>query len=210
MFDDGDGRKYMKSPLVNPLNRPTLQYEFHGVKSPKTGWLYSKERMEGMYKNNELAMPKDKDARIYRKIFASTYPGQMVQNIWIDIPIVNPMADERVDYPTQKPEALLERIVKASSDEGDLVADFFCGSGTTLAVAEKLGRKWIGSDIGRFAIHTSRKRLIQVQREMKKEGKNFRAFEILNLGRYEREQYINVDVDIREQEKQQILENKEK
>ena len=117
---------------------------------------------------------------------------------------------KRTGYPTEKPWALIERIIKTCSNEGDIVADFFCGSGTTLAVAEKLGRKWIGSDLGRFAVHTSRKRLIQVQREMKKEGKDFRAFEILNLGKYEREQYINVGSDIREQEKQKILENKEK
>ncbi|MFC1546154.1 DNA methyltransferase [bacterium] len=92
-FDDGDGRKYMKSPLVNPLVRPTMQYEFHGVKSPKTGWLYKKERMEDMFKNNELVMLNDPTARIYRKIYEDTYLGQMVQNVWTDIPIVNPMAD---------------------------------------------------------------------------------------------------------------------
>ncbi len=138
------------------------------------------------------------------KQYLNELSGVEMQNMWLDIGL------DKGEYPTQKPEALLDRIIKASSNEGDLVADFFCGSGTTLAVAEKLGRKWIGADLGRFAIHTSRKRLIQVQREMKKEGKNFRAFEILNLGKYEREQYINVDVDIREQEKQQILENKEK
>lgn len=127
---------------------------------------------------------------------------------FIELPALR--GDKKVGYPTQKHENLLERIIKASSNEGDLVADFFCGSGTTLAVAEKLGRKWIGSDLGRFAIHTSRKRLVQVQREMKQAGKDFRAFEILNLGKYEREQYLNVDIDIREKEKQQILENKEK
>jgi len=129
---------------------------------------------------------------------------------WLIMDYINVMSSERIDYPTQKPEALLERAIKASSNEGDLIADFFCGSGTTLAVAEKLGRKWIGSDLGRFAIHTSRKRLIQVQREKKQAGKDFRAFEILNLGKYEREQYISVDKDIREQEKQQVLERKEK
>jgi len=80
-FDDGDGRKYMKSPLVNPLNRPNLKYEFHGIRPPKTGWLYSKERMEEMLKNNELVMPKDVNARIYRKIYEDTYKGQMVQNV---------------------------------------------------------------------------------------------------------------------------------
>jgi len=131
-----------------------------------------------------------------------------VKDWWADIGMIATSKGRL--YPTQKPEELIERIINCSSNEGDLVADFFCGSGTTLAVAEKLGRKWIGADLGRFAIHTSRKRLIQVQREMKKEGKNFRAFEILNLGKYEREHYINVDGDMREQEKQQILENKEK
>jgi len=113
---------------------------------------------------------------------------------------------EHIGYPTQKPQKLLERIINASSNEGDLVADFFCGSGTTLAVAEKLGRKWIGSDLGRFAIHTSRKRLIQVQRDMKKDGKDFRAFEILNLGKYEREYYAS---GLR-QEQQAFLTEKER
>ena len=98
---------------------------------------------------------------------------------------------ENTDYATQKPEALLERIIKASSNEGDLVADLFCGSGTTGAVAEKLGRKWIACDLGRFAIHTTRKRLIGVQRELQKNGKNFRAFEILNLGKYERQFFMD-------------------
>jgi len=148
--------------------------------------------------------------KIGLKRFLDEQKGEAISDIWIDIPEVNAMANERTDYATQKPEALLERIIKASSNEGDLVADFFCGSGTMLSVAEKLGRKWIGTDLGRFAVHTSRKRLIQVQREMKKEGKDFRAFEILNLGKYEREHYVRIDVDFREQEKQQILANKEK
>ena len=81
----------------------------------------------------------------------------------------------------------MERIIATSSNENDLLADFFCGSGTTLAVAEKLNRKWIGCDLGKFAIHTSRKRLINVQREKEKEGKHFRPFEVLNLGKYQRE-----------------------
>lgn len=102
----------------------------------------------------------------------------------------------RTGYPTEKPWALLERIVKAASSEGDLVADFFCGSGTTLAVAESLGRKWIGADLGRFAIHTSRKRLISLQRQMAVEERPYRAFEILNLGSYERQHFAGVDVSL--------------
>ena len=112
-------------------------------------------------------------------------------------------------HPTQKPEALLERIVQASSNEGDLVADFFCGSGTTAAVAEKLGRKWIATDLGKFGIHTTRKRLIQVQRELKATGKPFRAFEVLNLGRYERQAYLNVAGRLTGKKKEQALARKE-
>lgn len=117
---------------------------------------------------------------------------------------------KRTGYPTEKPLPLLERIIKASSNEGDIVADFFCGSGSTMTVAEKYGRKWIGSDLGKFAIHTSRKRMITVQRELKKAGKDYRAFEILNLGKYERQHYIGVNSNLREEEKQKQLEKKEK
>lgn len=98
---------------------------------------------------------------------------------------------KRTGYPTEKPWALLERIIKASSNDGDLIADFFCGSGTTAAVAEKLNRKWITTDLGRFSIHTARKRLIGVQREMQNGGQDFRAFEILNLGKYERQFFMD-------------------
>ena len=138
-----------------------------------------------------------------------SYLDKYVQDVWY-LPIVNPQAKERLDYPTQKPEQLIDRIIKASSNEGDLIADFFCGSGTTLAVAEMLGRKWIGSDLGKFGIHTSRKRLIGVQRELKKEGKDFRAFEILNVGRYERENFVAVNDDLRAEEKTKQAERKEK
>lgn len=117
---------------------------------------------------------------------------------------------ENLGYPTQKPEMMLERILKASTKEGDLVADFFCGSGTTLAVAEKLGRKWIGTDLGKFGIHTSRKRMVGVQRELKKAGKDFRAFEILNIGKYERESFLNTNDDLRAEERTKQAERKEK
>ena len=93
---------------------------------------------------------------------------------------------------------------------GDLVADFFCGSGTTAAVAEKLGRKWIATDLGKFAIHTTRKRMIGVQRQLKADGEDYRAFEILNLGKYERQHYIGVNPNLREIEQQQQSVEKEK
>jgi len=133
---------------------------------------------------------------------------RLVGSMW-EIPRVNSMANEDTGYDTQKPSALLERIINASSNEGDIVADFFIGSGTTLVAAEKLGRKWIGADLGKFAIHITRKRMIAVQREMKKEGKNYRAFEILNLGKYERQHYIGVNPNLRDEEKQKQIEQKE-
>jgi len=121
-----------------------------------------------------------------RKQYLSESKGKALISVWT-LPDINVMARERLDYPTQKPEALLERIIKASSNEGDLVLDCFCGSGTTAAVAEKLGRKWIAVDLGRYAIHTTRKRLIGIQREQQAAKKPYRSFDVYNLGRYERQ-----------------------
>jgi site-specific DNA-methyltransferase (adenine-specific)/adenine-specific DNA-methyltransferase len=118
--------------------------------------------------------------------------GKIPEDWWTDIQYLQQQITERIDYPTQKPEGLIQRIVKACTNEGDLVADFFCGSGTTAAVAEKHARRWIVSDLGKFAVHTTRKRMIGVQRQLKAEGKNYRAFEILNLGKYERQHYVGL------------------
>jgi adenine-specific DNA-methyltransferase len=112
--------------------------------------------------------------------------GAPMRDVW-DIPHVLGANPERLDYPTQKPEALLEQLITSCSNEGDLVADFFCGSGTTGAVAERLGRRWIMSDLGRFAIHTSRKRLIGLQRDLHTKQNPYRSFDVYNLGRYERQ-----------------------
>ncbi|QYK53091.1 MAG: site-specific DNA-methyltransferase [Fimbriimonadaceae bacterium] len=110
-----------------------------------------------------------------------------IDDVW-RIPMLQPSdKSQNVGYATQKPEELLRRIIEAVTEEGDIVADFFCGSGTTLAMAEKLGRRWIGSDLGRYAIHTTRKRLIGVQRELHKANKPYRSFDVYNLGRYERQ-----------------------
>ena len=161
----------------------------------------------------------DADGRKYRddrgngkKQYLDELQGIAVPDVWRDIKSFQQDAtsDEYLNYPTQKREALLERIIKTSSNEGDLVADFFCGSGTTAAVAEKLGRKWIVTDLGKFAIHTTRKRMIGVQRQLKVNGKDYRAFEILNLGKYERQHYIGVNPNLREVEQQKQLEEKEK
>jgi hypothetical protein len=114
-----------------------------------------------------------------RKYYLDEMPGVPVQTLWLDIPPVNSQAQERISYSTQKPEALLERIISASSNPGDLVLDCFAGSGTTAAVAEKLGRRWITSDLGRFAVHTTRKRLLGIE--------GVKPFDVQNLGKYERQ-----------------------
>jgi adenine-specific DNA-methyltransferase len=209
-IDELNRRRY-KSVSMNAAGQgEARRFGEKGLLSPPKGthWRWSQERIDKALKDGVIFFTSNGVPRY--KQFAEDIEGKQVQNLWADFMAISSQANELLDYPTQKPEALIERILKASSNEGDLIADFFCGSGTTLAVAEKLGRKWIGADLGRFAMHTSRKRLIQVQREMKKEGKDFRAFEIINLGKYEREHYVSVDGDFREKEKQKILENKEK
>ena len=147
---------------------------------------------------NNLKKEVDADGRIYRTIKSAGkiykyYDDEpaLLSDVWLDINHIQQKDPQRIGYPTQKPEKLLERIIKASTNEGDLIADFFCGSGTTAAVAEKFWRKWITADLGRFSVHTARKRLIGVQRELQADGKDFRAFEILNLGKYERQFFMD-------------------
>lgn len=146
--------------------------------------------------------------RIKRYLDDVMKEGVVVDDVW-DLDKLNNSAKEGLGYPTQKPEVLLERIIKSASRESDLVCDFFCGSGTTLGVAERLGRKWIGSDLGKFSIHTTRKRLISTQRELKSAGKDYRAFEILNLGKYERQHYVGVNFNLRDEERKAQLQRKE-
>ena len=156
--------------------------------------------------NGKLVRLKDKNGNYIKREKENL--GVPMHDVWDDINFIGPTASERIDYPTQKPEKFLERIIKASSNDGDIVCDFFCGSGTTAAVSEKLGRKWIVADLGRFAIHTTRKRMIKVQRELKKDGKDFRSFEILNLGKYERRFFLDVNTNLSEEDQQKQLEIK--
>lgn len=178
-YQEADGRRYRIADLSSPSFRPNLRYEYKGFQPPDKGWAISKEKMEQWDREGRLYFPKDKDGRIQRKRYLDENEGELVQNLWDDISIAGPQSDERVGYATQKPEALLERIIKASSNEGDLVLDCFCGSGTTAAVAEKLGRRWITCDLGRFAIHTARKRLLSIS--------GVKPFVVQNLGKYERQ-----------------------
>jgi DNA modification methylase len=194
---------------------------FYYVKSDKYIWNQQGQpyKDEGLGRYNKIDEFGKKYALIKRVrtdgtiYYGKTYPKDEGKNINDVIGHVSTMAStdkERLDYPTQKPEDLMSILIKTSSNEGDLIADFFCGSGTTLATAEKLGRKWIGSDLGKFGVHTTRKRMIGVQRELKKEGKDFRAFELLNVGRYERDNYLRSNNDLRAEEKNKILKRKER
>jgi len=207
---DENNRRYRIDNLANPAYRPNLIYEYKGFKPPKNGWAISLEKMKKWDEEGRLYFPKKKDGRIQRKRFLDELKGQPLSDLWDDVLPLASQASERLGFPTQKPEALLERIIKTSSNEGDLIADFFCGSGTALAVAEKLGRKWIGSDLGKFAIHTTRKRMIEVQRELKADNKDYRSFEILNLGKYERQHFIGINPNLRDELKQKQLAEKEK
>jgi DNA modification methylase len=170
-------------------------------------WIWSQERIDEAFTNGLIRFTSN--GRPEKVQYLDEMKGDIVDDLWHDIFPINSQALEAIDYPTQKPEDLLERIIKASSNEGDIVMDIFSGSGTTAAVAEKNGRKWIAADLGKFAIHTTRKRLIGVQRALKAEGKDYRAFEILNLGKYERQHYIGVNPNLREEEQRKQLEEKE-
>jgi DNA modification methylase len=204
------GRRYWLDNLQGPggAKKGNPQYEVMGV---TRYWRYSKENMDRLIKEGRIVQTSPGTVPKYKR-YLDEMPGRPAQDLWLDTKSLAGLGAnerERLGYPTQKPESLLELIIATSSNEGDLVADFFCGSGTTAAVAEKLGRKWIVSDLGKFAIHTTRKRMIGVQRQLKAEGKDYRAFEILNMGRYERQHYIGVNPNLREEEQKKQLEEKE-
>ena len=203
--EEGSGRRYNKADMSGPggAKKGNPVYAWNGI---TRAWRYNKKRMEELDRDGRIVY--SESGMAYQKRYLDESKGVPLQDLWDDIKMLRGIHNsvENYSYATQKPETLLERIIKTSSNQGDLIADFFCGSGTTLAVAEKLGRKWIGCDLGRFAIHTSRKRLIGVQREARKTGKPYRSFEILNLGKYERQYFVGIDpnLPVAERQKQSI------
>lgn len=183
--DDGDDRgPYQLDNLTSPNPRPNMTYEWKGFSPPAKGWRYSKATMAELDADDRIWYPSDSSKRPRLKRYLNENEGRIVEDVWTDVPPVNSQAAERTGYDTQKPIALLERVLEASSNPGDLVADFFCGSGTTLVAAETLGRRWVGCDLGRFAIHTTRKRLLNIA--------DCKPFEIKNLGAYERQRWQRV------------------
>ena len=180
---DEDGRYFRTVPLDAPRHgtgSENLIYEWRGKwPAPSRTWAIQRAKMEEHEIAGRLRYTKSGTPTLLQ--YAEDMPGVPLQDLWTDIPPVNPQARERLGYPTQKPESLLERVITASSNEGDLVLDCFAGSGTTPAVAEKLGRRWIACDLGRFAIHTTRKRLLNIP--------DCQPFDIKNLGAYERQRW---------------------
>ncbi len=195
-YKEKDGRIFSLTPLTSPNPRPTMKYEFMGYAPPNYGWSVSYDVMQKLYDENRLWMPEDKSKRIMRKQYLNEWKGYIIQNLWDDIAPINPMADERLDYGTQKPEKLLERIIAASSNEDSIVADFFGGSGTTAAVAEKMKRRWLISDIGKPATMVMRKRFIDM---------DAKPFFYQSIGDYQKEVFASTKIYKRVGDLSQII-----
>lgn len=156
---DESGRRFQPTSLVNPAPRPNLRYEYKGYKPPPNGWMITKEKMAQWDAEGRIYFPSKKTGRLRRKSYADELKGMPIQNIWADIPEINSQAQERLGYPTQKPVALLKRIIAASSEKEMTVLDPFCGCGTTIEAAERMGRAWIGIDVAIHAVKVIEQRL---------------------------------------------------
>ncbi|WP_257285641.1 site-specific DNA-methyltransferase [Endozoicomonas sp. SESOKO1] len=186
---DENGRLYIPIPTGNPGYRPNLYYSYKGYLPHSNGYKWKKEKMEEYDKKGLLIFPENQDGRIQLKQYLDESKGVKLQDLWLDLPAVNPVAQERNGYPTQKPEGLLERIILMATNHNDLVLDFFMGSGTTQAVAMKLGRRFIGADINLGAIETTTKRLIQCSKELEwksdEDNTYYTGFEVYNVNHYD-------------------------
>jgi len=177
LAEPGTGRRYQLDNLTGPggAAKGNPSYEVLGV---TRYWRYSREKMAQLMAEGRIVQPSAGAVPRYKR-YLDEMEGAPLGTVWTDINAVNSQAREDSGYPTQKPEALLERILTMSSEEGQLVLDCFAGSGTTAVVAERLGRRWVACDLSRFAIHTTRKRLLSTA--------GVRPFVVQNLGKYERQ-----------------------
>jgi len=161
VHDDGDGRgHYQLDNLTSPNPRPNLTYVWEGFKPPEKGWRYSRATLDELDSQGRIHKPDDRTKRPRLKRYWEENQGRVVDDLWTDIAPVNSQATDRIGYPTQKPVALLERIIAASTNEGDLVLDCFAGSGTTAVAARALGRRWVAVDCGKLALYTTQRRLL--------------------------------------------------
>ena len=162
---DADGRLYKAENLTVSLVRRLRQFEWRGTKPPPhRSWGASRERLEEWYAAGRILLKEDGKPRLDGlKVYLDEMKGKVVGSVWTDIPRLSNTTAERLGYPTQKPESLLERIISASSNEGDVILDPFCGCGTAVAVAQRLKRRWIGIDITHLAITLIKHRLADAQ-----------------------------------------------
>ncbi len=158
-FVDTDGRKYQSVDLRSPNPRPNLTYDYKGYKPHKNGWAVSLDRMKKLDEEGRLIFPKSNEGRIRIRKYLDEMQGVPMGNVWSDVKVIQAQAKERLGYPTQKPIALLERIIQASSNPGDVILDPFCGCGTAVHAAQKLGRIWVGIDITPLATTLIKSRL---------------------------------------------------
>jgi len=165
-FDDHDGRGlYRLGDMASPNPRPNMMYEWMGFSYPAKGWRYQRETMQKLHDEGRIYYPRHKGGsldttkRPALKRYLNEQEGSIITNAWIDINPLHSSDAERLGYPTQKPLALLERIIAASSNPGDTILDPFCGCGTAIAAAQKLGRKWIGIDITHLSIALQKYRM---------------------------------------------------
>jgi len=159
--DPVNRKRYRLDNLTSPNPRPNMTYEYDGYPPPENGWRFSLDKMKEMDAAGLIVRPTGRGKRLQFKRFLDD-DGMPLTSVWADIPPVNSQALERLGYPTQKPVALIERIIAASCAPGGLILDCFMGSGTTCEAAERLGCRWIGIDNGKYAVHLARKRLIQL------------------------------------------------
>ena len=161
-YDDEDGRgPYTLDNMTSPNPRPNLTYEWRGYEPPVKGWRYSLETMTKLDREGRIWYPDNRRQRPRLKRYLNEMPGNVVDNVWTDIPPINSQAKERIGYPTQKPLALLERIIRASSNPGDMVLDPFAGCATACVAAEALERQWVGIDLSPKAVELVNQRLQQ-------------------------------------------------
>jgi site-specific DNA-methyltransferase (adenine-specific) len=163
-LSDPDGRRWAEQNLASPNPRPNLTYPFtakNGItyQPPPNGWKYTPDRLRALDDAGRLHYPAKAGGRLRLKNYMDELPGVAIQDIWTDITLIGGSSPERLGYPTQKPEALLERIISTSTNEGDVVLDPFCGCGTAIAAAERLKRNWIGIDITHLAVSLIKSRL---------------------------------------------------
>jgi adenine-specific DNA-methyltransferase len=180
-IEDETGRRFTHEKLEQSSNAYS-RGEIRIIQGKKVvsnlGWRWTQSTFDERLKENPNLIFWTKEGRPRYKRYSDEYEGRKIGNLWDDITLISSNSSEALGYGTQKPEALLKRIIEASCPEGGIVADFFAGSGTTLAVAEKLGRRWIGCDLSKYAIHVTKKRLLDLQ--------GCKPFKILNLGMYQK------------------------